>query len=210
MRIDGKYILGTASEIAKVLLTDVLKEKCINNKSSFYNCDFVIAKDIKNEDLAAIYHKSSGWYGIKSIDTGFDVDDLELFANYYGSSGGIYNCLYDGLDNSKCVEIVEKMIIDTLNIMENCSKTTMILGEIQIVEIKNKVRYYELCYFHGRKDTGSIYVKTELNIDNYIDEDSFLSALVNNNELDFLKVNSIVEINQIDADIYYDMTGNIL
>lgn len=210
MKIDGKYILGTASEIAKVILSDVLKDEHINAKSNFYNCDFVIAEDIENEDLATIYHKGSGWYGIKSIDTGFDVDDLELFANYYGSSGGTYDCLYDGLDNSRCIEIVEKMIIETLNIMENCSKTTMILAEIQTAEIKNKVRYYELYYFYGRKDTGSIYVKTELNIDNYVDEDSFLLALVNNNELDFLEVNSIVKINEIDADTYYDMIGNIL
>lgn len=210
MKIEGKYILGTAKEIAKVLLADVLKDEHINVTSSFYNCDFVIAEDLENGDLATLYHNSGGWCGIKNIDTGFDVDDLELFANCYGSSGGTYDCLYDGLDNSKCVEIVEKMIINTLNIMGHCSKMTMILAEIQTAEIKHKVRYYELYYFHGRKDTGSIYVRTELNIDNYVDEDSFLLALVNNNELDFLEMNSIAEINEIDVDTYCDMTGNIL
>ena len=75
------------------------------------------------------------------------------------------------------------------------------------VEVVDETKYYELYYFHGRKDTGSIYVKTELNKEDYVDEDDFLLALVNRKELDASEVNSITEVNEIDKRTYYDMTG---
>lgn len=72
---------------------------------------------------------------------------------------------------------------------------------------EKKYQYYELYYFRGRKDTGSIYVKTELVISDFIEEDDFLMALVNRGELDESEVDSITGVNAIDADTYHDMTG---
>ena len=75
------------------------------------------------------------------------------------------------------------------------------------VEVVDETKYYELYYFHGRKDTGSIYVKTELDKEDYMDEDAFLLALVNRKELDASEVNSITEVNEIDKKTYCEMTG---
>lgn len=69
-----------------------------------------------------------------------------------------------------------------------------------------EIKYYELCYFYGRKDSGSIYIKTTLDKDLYY-EDEFLQMLVNRNELDVREVNAIVEIEEIDEETYHDMTG---
>ena len=69
-----------------------------------------------------------------------------------------------------------------------------------------EIKYYELCYFYGRKDSGSIYIKTTLDKDLY-HEDEFLQKLVDRNELDASEVDSIVEIEEIDKETYHDMTG---
>lgn len=68
------------------------------------------------------------------------------------------------------------------------------------------IKYYELYYFYGRKDSGSIYIKTTLDKDLYY-EDEFLQKLVDSNELDASEVNGIVEIEEIDEETYRDMTG---
>ena len=69
-----------------------------------------------------------------------------------------------------------------------------------------EIKYYELCYFYGRKDSGSIYIKTTLDKDLFY-EDEFLQKLVDNNELDANEVDAIVEIEEIDEETYHDMTG---
>lgn len=68
------------------------------------------------------------------------------------------------------------------------------------------MNYYELCYFHGRKDTGSIYVKTEINLVDFIDEDEFLAELVKRNELDLMEVDTITNIYELTEQEYKDMT----
>ena len=69
-----------------------------------------------------------------------------------------------------------------------------------------EIKYYELCYFYGRKDSGSIYIKTTLDKDLYY-EDEFLQKLVDRNELAASEVDAIVEIEEIDEETYRDMTG---
>lgn len=69
-----------------------------------------------------------------------------------------------------------------------------------------EIKYYELFYFYGRKDSGSIYIKTTLNKDLFY-EDEFLQKLVDNNELDESEVDAIMEIEEIDEETYHDMTG---
>lgn len=67
--------------------------------------------------------------------------------------------------------------------------------------------YYELRYFRGRKDTGSIYIKTERNLDSmeYIDEDDFLNALVEDGTIDEETENEITDIYEIDEVEYKNM-----
>lgn len=69
------------------------------------------------------------------------------------------------------------------------------------------MKYYELMYFRGRKDSGSIYVKTELDLDT-INEDEFLNQLVEKGLLDKSDAEFIVDIDEIDKEIYQDMVGH--
>lgn len=64
--------------------------------------------------------------------------------------------------------------------------------------------YYELRYFRGRKDTGSIYIKTERDLDSmkYIDEDDFLNALIEDETIDEETANEITDIYEIDEEEY--------
>lgn len=62
--------------------------------------------------------------------------------------------------------------------------------------------YYELHYFRSRKDNGSIFVKSVLNIEDYADEDKFLLALISKHELNSELVDSIVRIDHVDEETY--------
>lgn len=62
-----------------------------------------------------------------------------------------------------------------------------------VIKKPSELKYYELQYFRGRKDTGSIYVKSEVDVKDY-DEDAFLLELVNRGELDISEVNDIVKV----------------
>lgn len=128
-REDEKYILGTAEEIAK----EIVKNYCDSyNIEDFLECDFAIVDLIDPEDftLEEIRYNSSGWYGIKRINTGFDSNDLDLFADYYGGSCGVYDVLYDGLTLIDCVAIVKNMIMSTLQVCESCKDDTVLIAEI--------------------------------------------------------------------------------
>ena len=65
---------------------------------------------------------------------------------------------------------------------------------LQPVEVKN-VFIYELSYFRGRKDNGIFHVKSELDIDDFVDEDTFLNSLTA--ELLPVEINSIVNVKKI-------------
>ena len=106
--------------------------------------------------------------------------------------------------NKGTIAKLQNIIGNISRIEYNISTDHTIL--LKPVEIVDETKYYELYYFHGRKDTASIYVKTELNMEDYVDEDDFLLALVNRKELDASEINSITEVNEIDKRIYCDMT----
>lgn len=61
------------------------------------------------------------------------------------------------------------------------------------------MKYYKLCY-----QTGSIYIKTTLNMCNYDTHKEFLRELVNRNELNKIYVSDIMHICEIDETIYYE------
>lgn len=135
MTINGNYILGMPEEIAAYLVRDIFKNKHINNSSKFYNCDFAIVdmtnEEIKELTLEEIYINSTGWYGIKHINTGFDNSDLDLFADYYGGGCGVYDMIYDGMKKDECVNIVKELIMSTLNIVESCKEDTLLIGIVK-------------------------------------------------------------------------------
>lgn len=71
----------------------------------------------------------------------------------------------------------------------------------------SKIYFYDLSYFRTRKDTGSIYVKTNKNVKDYISEDVFLNELVAEGKLHESDANTISDIYQLSEEEYQDMVG---
>lgn len=105
--------------------------------------------------------------------------------------------------NTEAVEMAYK-IISSLNELYDFAEEK---GLYKPVDASPKFYYYEVFYFYNRKDTGSIYIKTLINIDDFVDEDDFLNALVDNNDLNFADVSAITQVEKINKKTYRDMTG---
>lgn len=121
LRKEGKFILGTIDEVAK----ELYKADGKNFSDRFIECDFAVAEkedfDLENDDLETIHINSTGWYGIKKIDPGFDSrhdDNVDLFADYYGGGCGTYRLIGNWDDNDKIVNTIKDMIIDVLSYQE--------------------------------------------------------------------------------------------
>lgn len=132
---EGKYLLGTISEIANELYNS--EEKIFKNR--FRECDFALVDtedfDLLNESLDVIYENSIGFYGIKKIDTGFDNDsndNVDLFADYYGGGCGTYVLLGDWDSKDYIVKNIIGMILDVLSYQEG----TIYSNDIIICELK--------------------------------------------------------------------------
>lgn len=122
LRKENKYMLGTIAEVARELYkTD--DEKIFADR--FIECDFAVVEkedfDLENDDLETIHINSTGWYGIKKLDTGFDNDEcysVDLFADYYGGGCGTYKLIGDWLPDEDILMYISKMIIDVLSSQE--------------------------------------------------------------------------------------------
>ena len=121
LRKEGKFMLGTINEVAK----ELYKADEKNFSDRFVECDFAVANDfdldLEKDDLEVICIDSTGWYGIKKIDTGFDgrhEDNVDLFADYYGGGCGTYKLIGDWNDKYTIVNTIKKMIIDVLSFQE--------------------------------------------------------------------------------------------
>lgn len=131
-----KYMLGTIKEIAKELY-DL-------NKKDFVDCDFTLIDDQdidlnnKDIDLYEVDHNSTGWYGIKKINTGFDAkanNDWNLFADYYGGGCGVYRFIFNNDDTSDIISNIEEMIMETLSYQEGTiTRNMIIICEVKMIE----------------------------------------------------------------------------
>lgn len=100
-------------------------------------------------------------------------------------------------------EIIEEITQISKTITDFCKRLKN--GSIKLytpVYIPHKDKYYELHYFAGRKDQGSFYIKTELKLSDFSNEDDFLQALVNAGLLTKEKEDSICSIDEIDVETY--------
>lgn len=61
----------------------------------------------------------AGWHGIKSIITGFDSDEVLLVADYYGGCSMVTGKIDSEMDADDIFEVVQNMIIGTLENMED-------------------------------------------------------------------------------------------
>ena len=120
MRKGNKYMLGTIDEVAEELYK--IDEKKFADR--FIECDFAIVEgdwDLDKEDLETIYNNTTGWYGIKKINPGFDSshdDNVDLFADYYGGGCGTYELIGDWEWADNIVRTIKDMIIDVLSYQE--------------------------------------------------------------------------------------------
>lgn len=135
MRKEDKHMLGTIAEVVKELYK--IDEKKFSDR--FIDCDFSIAEkedfDLENDDLETIFKNSTGWYGIKKLDTGFDSDhndDVDLFADYYGGGCGTYRLIGDWDNEDDIMNTIKEMIVTVLSFQEgDITKDDIIICEIK-------------------------------------------------------------------------------
>lgn len=135
LRKEGKFILGTIDEVAK----ELYKANENNFADRFIECDFAVANDfdldLEKDDLETICIDSTGWYGIKKIDTGFDdrhENDVDLFADYYGGGCGTYKLIGDWDDKDLITDIIKEMIIIVLSHQESyITEDTILICELK-------------------------------------------------------------------------------
>ena len=140
LRRENKYMLGTIAEVAKELYKS--NEKKFADR--FVECDFAIADghvnvgddlDFEHDDLETIFKNSTGWYGIKKLDTGFDSshnDDVDLFADYYGGGCGTYRLIGDWDNKNEIIKTIREMIIVVFSYQEsNITGDDIIICEIK-------------------------------------------------------------------------------
>ena len=135
LRKENKYMLGTIDEVAKELYK--ADEKIFADR--FIECDFAVAEkedfDLENDDLDFIFENTTGYYGIKKIDPGFDngnYDNVDLFADYYGGGCGTYELIGDWEFQDNIVKTIMEMIINVLSYQEgNITKDYVIICELK-------------------------------------------------------------------------------
>ena len=134
LRKESKFMLGTIDEVVKELYKS--DEKKFSDR--FIDCDFAVVEkedfDLDNDDLEIIHINSTGWYGIKKLDTGFDNEygGVDLFADYYGGGCGTYKLIGDWLPDEDILMYISKMIIGVLS----CQEGTVTGDTVLICELR--------------------------------------------------------------------------
>ena len=135
MRKEDKYMLGTIAEVAKELYK--AGEKKFADR--FIECDFALIEkknfDLENDNLDIIFINSTGWYGIKKLNTGFNsdlYDNVDLFADYYGGGCGTYRLIGDWDNEDDIVNTIKEMIVTVLSFQEgDITKDDIIICELK-------------------------------------------------------------------------------
>ena len=125
---------------------------------------------------------------------------LELIKTYNGeiiitTGGG--NC------NNGTMETHKDLHSAIVDLNERAVVEYNLLNESKNTDMTNKY-FYELCYFHSRKDSGSLYAKSNKNLKDFLGEDEFLDYLMKNKEITYSDAQSIVEIIEITEEEYED------
>lgn len=133
MRREGKYVLCTPEELAEYIV-DVSFEfqGAIMQNYELKPYDFAVVDeliDLNKSTLEEINASSSGWYGIKQIEVGFDFQGIDLIADYYGGRCMLCGELEFDYSRAECVMVITEMIINVLNIQETCHEDTLLIAE---------------------------------------------------------------------------------
>lgn len=96
--------------------------------------NFAIADEYREGiTLEEIALSSSGWYGMKQFDAGFDSIDLCLITDYYGGGCATITQIYGGQDKEGTAESIENMIISSFNVCGIADKETVLIIEFEEV-----------------------------------------------------------------------------
>lgn len=119
------YVIGKPEDFARSALGKNLK--------NFTPYDFAVmdtsAFEETPEDLRRVADCSKGWYGIKKVDTGFDSNELQIVADYYGGGCAAFLSLDTKEDYEIAIQLVTNLILQSM-CMERCSKDTILIGQI--------------------------------------------------------------------------------
>ena len=113
MKAEGSMFICTVDELARKVANEY-------NKPNWKGYDFS-DNFMDSDSVAESYRTASGWYGIKKVDTGFDVDSATLVCDYYG--GGSPSVLDVCHGDENIVDNITAMISKTLNGSENVTVT---------------------------------------------------------------------------------------
>ena len=124
-----KLKLCSIQDLAKYYAGLILKDGKFNE--NIPGCDFAIADSLVPEDasLEDIRDSSSGWYGMKKFDAGFDSTDLCLIADYYGGGCAVITQLFEGMDDDDIADEIERIILGTFNVCESAHSDTELIVE---------------------------------------------------------------------------------
>lgn len=133
MRREGKYVLCTPEELAEYIVDVSFKfHGALMSNYDLTPYDFAVADDLYDSNelsLEEINGNSSGWYGIKQIDAGFEFQGIDLIADYYGGRCMLCGELEFDYSRAECVMVITEMIINVLNIQETCHEDTLLIAE---------------------------------------------------------------------------------
>lgn len=119
------YVVGKPGDFARSVLG--------KNLENFTPYDFAVmdtaAFEETPEDLRRVADYSEGWYGIKKVDTGFDSNELQIVADYYGGGCAAFLSLDPKEDYEIAIQFVTNLILQSM-CMERCSKDTILIGQI--------------------------------------------------------------------------------
>ena len=131
----GKYMLLTIDEFTDYL-ADKICDAWIKVKDIRFIYDFALSSyddfNESNQNLEELKASTSGWYGIRTCDCGFDSDEMAVVADYYG--GGCLTVSSISVDDEKDVvkgKLFAKLTYVFFNEVISAWKDDVILVEIR-------------------------------------------------------------------------------
>lgn len=131
----GKYMFLTIGQFAGYLANNVFRSD-LSPKYIKFAYDFALTScsefNDSEQDLENLKMSTSGWYGIKTVDCGFDSTDMVIAADYYGGGVAAIRNVYDGEPLNEIKDVIAEEVI---YVLENGEGTTLGKEDVVIVEI---------------------------------------------------------------------------
>lgn len=129
MLAKGKMMFyGSAKELVKVISRLVDFDTLEFPSVDFAEADNIDEAAIKEKGLQWACNNAESWFGIKSINSGFDSSSMELLGNYYGGGCGVYTEIYEEGEIEESIKYVLENIMDSK--WSGLDKT-MLIAEIE-------------------------------------------------------------------------------